>query len=212
MSLRRINRDGVDLAVEERQLPRYQAEGWSITVDPPKGMAPSYERPTVNLIDVWRGGELRRCTVEQLVQMANLGFKIKEKANGGQLKHSVEPEDVRGKSGSDEPRKRIEGLFGGGSRSGSEVGLGGDSVSSSGQGAGLDDEQPEGEVTGKVVDRPSDDGEIREAFAKLDPANDEHWTKMGAPRLEVLNTFLEHGPVNRPQANAATDNAVRPTV
>ena len=64
---------------------------------------------------------------------------------------------------------------------------------------------------GKTYSRPSTDDEIREAFAKLDPNNDDHWTRHGLPRLEVVNELLENGPVSRPQFNAATGNPVRPT-
>lgn len=212
MPTKNINKDGVDLVVDDHQLPRYLANGWRITIFQSAPKMPDFERPMVHLIDVWRGDEVRRCTVDQLKQMAALGFKVKESTNAREPKHSVQPQVVRGHPGGDEPRQLLEGLGGSGSGSGSEVGLGGDSVPTGGQGAGLDDEQPEGEVIARVVDRPSNDDEVREAFAKLDPANDEHWTRLGAPRLEVLNTFLEHGPVARPQANSATKNAVRPTV
>lgn len=211
MPLNKINRNGVDLSVDDRQLPRFLADGWSITAAPVVRPAPIFERPIVELVEVWRGDEVRRCTVEQLRQMSAMGFKVKEKQDGGQRKHSEQSEDLREQPLSDEPRKRIEGLFGGNSRSGSEVGLGGDSGAGSEADAGLDDEQAEGAVT-RVPDRASTDEEIRAAFAKLDPANDEHWTRQGAPRLEILNGYLEQAPVNRIQANAATENALRPTV
>lgn len=190
-----MTKGGAELHVEHEQMSAFEAEGWSLRVEKKAPHSSPEPKPRPALVDMWRGNEARRCEPDQVGHMLSLGFKLektKEKTDAGQLK---DPDSGRS----------LEGEPSGPSGSSSEVGLAGDPVPSPGAEAGLDDEPPAREIT-----RPSTKEEVLEAFSKLDPDNDAHWTKFGEPRIEYLNSLLVQGSVSRPQLNSITKNARRP--
>lgn len=55
------------------------------------------------------------------------------------------------------------------------------------------------------------DTNIRDALAKLDPANDEHWTKDGLPAMEAVNALLP-APITRERLSTVAPDFVRQAI
>ncbi len=206
-ALYKIVKGTAELLVEHRQLATYQANGWDLFVEKKVYTDLVEGIKSRDLIEVWRGKESRACTVDQLAMMAGLGFEPKkEKTDAGKSGNFDAGRPVDEPVGDREPRDQWTGDR-------PEVGLAGNPDPEPAAEARLDDEPTAGPVIPTnhfKLDRPSNDKEIQAAFDKLDPANDEHWTRYGQAKLDAVNSFLVHGPTNRPQLNKVTGNAMRP--
>lgn len=63
---------------------------------------------------------------------------------------------------------------------------------------------------GALSQAATTDGDILAAIAKLDPANDDHWTKGGEVLMDALNALLP-APITRERLNEVAPNTTRPT-
>lgn len=164
------------LRCEERQLKRYLEKGWTIYVEPEEAPPKNIYHRETSLVSMVKDGNIRLCTVNQAARMREAGWKEAEGNDHGEHEHEGDL------GGSGEP----EGDSSPAEERGADLGEPGSDSGPGGPEAGSHDEPPEG---GEDLE-DEQTVKVREALLSLDPKNDDHWTGLGLPRVNVVEKIV----------------------